>query len=167
MIEYRRICEDDFAGFRQAVGIVAEERNYLSFTSAFLLEEVRKFVEAIVQNNLPQLLALDNERVIGWCDVIPFKQDGMKHVGTLGMGVLPEYRSRGIGQELIEQCLLQCRIFGLEKIELEVWSDNTVAHALYLKNGFVEEGVRLRARKIDGRYQDAIIMRRFISEGDV
>jgi len=167
VIEYRRICEDDAAGFRQAVGIVAEERNYLSFTSAFPLEEVRKFVEAIVQNNLPQLLALDSERVIGWCDVIPFKQGGMKHVGTLGMGVLPEYRSRGIGQELIERCILQCRIFGLEKIELEVWSDNIVAHAFYLKNGFVEEGVRLRARKIDGRYQDAIIMRRIINEGDV
>nr|CAP47536.1 putative integron gene cassette protein [uncultured bacterium] len=167
MIEYRRICEDDVAGFRQAVGIVAEERNYLAFTSAFPLEEVRKFVDAIVQHSLPQLLAIDNERIIGWCDVISFKQCEMKHVGTLGMGVLPAYRGRGIGQELIERCILQCKTFGLEKIELEVWSDNSVAHALYRKNGFVEEGVRLRARKIDGRYQDAITMRRFVDESDV
>ena len=47
---------------------------------------------------------------------------------------------------------------GLEKVELEVYASNRSAKALYEKLGFEVEGIRKRARKLDGAYEDVILM---------
>jgi RimJ/RimL family protein N-acetyltransferase len=39
-----------------------------------------------------------------------------------------------------------------------VWASNANAIALYRKLGFVEEGVRRRARLLDDRYEDSVEM---------
>jgi RimJ/RimL family protein N-acetyltransferase len=46
----------------------------------------------------------------------------------------------------------------LEKVELEVYTDNQAAIRLYKELGFLEEGLRRRARRLDGRYQDIELM---------
>lgn len=43
-------------------------------------------------------------------------------------------------------------------MELEVFSDNIGAVKLYESFGFGHEGVRLRGRKFENRYQDIILM---------
>jgi RimJ/RimL family protein N-acetyltransferase len=50
----------------------------------------------------------------------------------------------------------------LERIELEVFASNTPAITLYEKKGFVVEGVKKKARKLDGVYDDMIQMALFI-----
>ena len=46
----------------------------------------------------------------------------------------------------------------IEKIELQVYASNRPARALYRKFGFAQEGRRIRARKLDGKYDDVILM---------
>jgi len=46
----------------------------------------------------------------------------------------------------------------IEKIELQVYASNRPARALYRKFGFAQEGRRIRARKLDGKYDDGILM---------
>jgi RimJ/RimL family protein N-acetyltransferase len=46
----------------------------------------------------------------------------------------------------------------MERIELDVFASNKAAIALYLKLGFVTEGVKRRARKLDGEYDDNVFM---------
>lgn len=48
------------------------------------------------------------------------------------------------------------------RVELEVFASNTAAIALYEKLGFVVEGRKSRARKVDGAYDDDLIMARFL-----
>jgi RimJ/RimL family protein N-acetyltransferase len=55
-------------------------------------------------------------------------------------------------------CLSLARNAGIEKVELEVFADNLGAVGLYQSLGFIEEGVRIRGRKLDGRYQDVKLM---------
>ncbi len=43
-------------------------------------------------------------------------------------------------------------------IELEVFGSNTRAIRLYERLGFAYEGVRRKARKLDGAYEDLIVM---------
>jgi RimJ/RimL family protein N-acetyltransferase len=50
------------------------------------------------------------------------------------------------------------RRLGMERIELEVFASNTRAIALYERVGFVREGLKRRVRKIDGRYDDDVLM---------
>ena len=76
----------------------------------------------------------------------------------LGVGLLPPFRGRGIGRQLIEKTLDAARDRGLSRIELTVRKDNANAIALYQKIGFVAEGVQRNAFKIDGQYQDLVMM---------
>ena len=122
------------------------------------MESVREFVEANITAGNAQFVALDDARVVGWCDVIPKKMEGFQHVGVLGMGLLPDYRGQGIGTRLIETTLARAKEIGLERIELDAFATNTNAIALYEKVGFVIEGVKRNARKIDGIVEDNIVM---------
>jgi ribosomal protein S18 acetylase RimI-like enzyme len=98
---------------------------------------------------------------VGWCDIVRNPYEGFRHVGRLGMGLLPDYRRRGVGRQLAGQAIEAARQIGIERIELEVFASNTVAIALYRALGFVTEGTKRRARKLDGEYDDNVVMALF------
>jgi ribosomal protein S18 acetylase RimI-like enzyme len=72
--------------------------------------------------------------------------------------VLPAVRGRGVGRRLAEAAIAAAKAQGAERIELEVFASNTRAITLYETLGFVREGVRRRARKLDGEYDDVVLM---------
>jgi ribosomal protein S18 acetylase RimI-like enzyme len=72
--------------------------------------------------------------------------------------VHPDYRGRGIGSRLLEAALRNADEIGLERVDLEVFATNAGAIKLYERHGFVQEGMRRRVRKIDGRYDDNVLM---------
>ena len=51
----------------------------------------------------------------------------------------------------------------MEKLELQVYASNVAARRLYERFGFVVEGTRVRARKLDGKYDDVILMGLFLT----
>ncbi|WP_369015749.1 GNAT family N-acetyltransferase [Gimesia maris] len=90
--------------------------------------------------------------------LIPHVRDSVRHVARLGMGVLPEFRGQGIGNQLLERAMAHAWEQGLKRLELEVFADNEVALNLYRKHGYQVEGVKRFARCLDGVYQDIVIM---------
>jgi RimJ/RimL family protein N-acetyltransferase len=86
-----------------------------------------------------------------------------RHVGSFGMAVLTEHQRQGVGTRLLEGLLDWCREQPrLEKVKLEVFSENQVAIKLYERHGFVREGVRRREIRVDGQHVDVIMMARFL-----
>lgn len=63
------------------------------------------------------------------------------HRGSVGMGLIPEFRGRGLGLRLIDAALQQAWEWGLSRVELSVHADNTAAITLYEKVGFKREGL--------------------------
>lgn len=80
------------------------------------------------------------------------------HCGDLGMGILDEYRDKGIGKALMRTALESARIRGLTRISLTVYEGNTRALEFYKMFGFREEGVKRKAALIDGVYINVISM---------
>ena len=74
------------------------------------------------------------------------------------MGLLPDYRGHGLGEQLIRAALDAARGQGSERVSLTLYGRNTRAAALYRKVGFVMEGTRLRGKKLDGVYDDVHMM---------
>ena len=74
------------------------------------------------------------------------------------MGLLSHVRGQGLGARLAVETIAVARGRRLERIELEVFASNERAIALYRKLGFVVEGIKRRGRKLDGQYDDNIIM---------
>jgi len=157
-IKIEPIDESHIEAFHAALDIVARERKYLSFVEAPSIEIVRKFVVGNISSNVVQVVALDDQRVVGWCDICPHSQVVHAHCGTLGIGVLPEYRGKGIGKKLILTALELAKNSGIERVDLSVYTTNVRAVNLYLSEGFLVEGTKKKAAKINGEYVDQYIM---------
>jgi ribosomal protein S18 acetylase RimI-like enzyme len=146
-------------GFNALVDAVARERRYIGFIAGPPLESTREFIRSILGGAGVQLLAVNpNDAVVGWCDIVRNPHEGFRHVGRLGMGLLPDYRGRGLGRQLVAQAVRAAHQAGIERVELEVFASNERAIALYRELGFVTEGVKRRARKLDGQYEDNVFM---------
>jgi ribosomal protein S18 acetylase RimI-like enzyme len=164
--EIRRVRETDVASLCDAINSVCAEKRYVATVGGFTVEQTAKFVARILKESLPQFVAVNAGQVIGWCDIIPPTMEGFTHVGRLGMGVKSEHRGQGIGRRLLSECLRAARARGIEKIELEVYSDNSAAIHLYETEGFEKEGLRKRGRKLEHEYQDVQIMGLLLTNKD-
>ena len=152
------IREDLIDSFHAALDVVCRERIYLAFLETPPIEMTREFVRGNIAKGHPQLVALEGERVVGWCDVTPAQRAAMRHGGILGISLLPEWRGRGLGERLIRQTLEAARSFGFSRVELTVRHDNVRAQALYRRVGFAVEGRKRRSILVDGVFSDQVLM---------
>lgn len=146
--------------FHSVFSTVIAERKYLTHLDPPPLEKTRAFIARVVENDWILLLALADEKVVGWCDIIPKPQPMFAHCGVLGMGLLASVRGKGIGTKLLTAALGEADGKGLTRIELTVFTDNAPAIALYEKSGFVIEGELRNDALVDGVYRNATIMAR-------
>jgi ribosomal protein S18 acetylase RimI-like enzyme len=144
--------------FRATLDAVARERKYLAMVEAPPIAAVREWVLESLEQGMIQFLAIDGRKVVGWCDITPKRRFAFQHVGVLGMGVVSGHRRHGIGSMLVQHALDAARKRGLERVELEVFASNRDAIAFYERHGFVHEGRKRRARKLDGEYDDSLMM---------
>jgi RimJ/RimL family protein N-acetyltransferase len=151
--------ESLIAGFHAAVDAVARERSFLAFLEAPPLSTSEEFVHRVVSGGGVHLVAIDaDDRVVGWCDILRNRVEGFRHAGQFGIGVIAAYRGAGLGRRLAEAAIKSAWERELERIALVVFASNVRAIALYQRLGFEEEGVRRRARKLDGNYDDELMM---------
>lgn len=158
-VTVRQIELNDIAGFHAALSSVAREKRYLLTVEPPPMDRMQAFVKTNVEQNHAQYVAVVEDRLVGWADIVPISRQSMGHVGTLGMGVVAEYRGQGIGNRLLEITIAHAWREGLKRLELEVFADNEIAIDLYYeKHGYQIEGVKRYARCIDGVYQDVVVM---------
>jgi len=164
-IQIKPIASGHIVGFHTAVDAVAREGECLVMTEAPAIASTRRWFEGNIEKGVPQYVAVETDGgggLVGWCDIIPDAQPGFEHCGRLGVGVLMSHRRKGIGRRLVSKTVEAARVFGLTRVELEVFSFNQSAIHLYREFGFEHEGCRRRARAIRrGRsleYDDVLIM---------
>lgn len=151
-------AESHFEGLRNVLDEVAREKRYLAFTQAPPPEHAFSFFRNIVTNDLCQFVALQNDIVVGWCDVLPTHGEARAHVGTFGIGVVSHARHIGIGTKLMEAAITKAWEKGIKRIELTVRTDNQDATALYERFGFIHEGLNRNAFFVDGKFYDTFTM---------
>jgi RimJ/RimL family protein N-acetyltransferase len=131
---------DDCEWLARAAKVVADEGRWLLIESDIQLTELSgRFRRAIEDEN--QLL-------------------------SLGMWILPQWRGRGGGRQLLEAAL-DARPGHVHKLELEVFPDNPAAIGLYGSMGFEEEGLRRgHYRRLDGSLRSALLTARLFEAED-
>jgi len=151
--------DDLIASLNRCLDAVARERRFIGLVEGTTLKQSEEFVRGLLEGGGVQLLTVDGTgSVVGWCDIRRPRLEGFRHCGILGMGLLPHVRGRGLGRRIAEAAIAAARERGVERIELEVFASNVVAIALYERLGFVREGAKASARKLDGRYDDVVLM---------
>lgn len=161
------ITEKHIEGFRSVVDAVARERQFLAMLEAPPLEQAAEFVRSNLEHKNPQLIAIAEDRVIGWCDIIRRNNRPVySHVGVLGMGILKPWRGKGVGRALLQAALAQAWESGFTRVELTVREDNQGAIALYEALGFTVEGRHINSMFVDGRYETVLSMAILSGSGD-
>jgi len=155
----RALRDADIPALRELIGSVARERRWLAAFDAFSLEDTTRFVRAAQADHSPILVAQADDELVGWCDITPMRVlAAYAGVSTLGMGLLAGWRGKGLGHQLIVRALDAARTLGLRRVELQVRADNEAAIALYRRVGFVEEGRKRAAVRVDGQDHDVLCM---------
>lgn len=107
------------------------------------------------------LVAVRGEEVLGQLGLEVFRAARRRHVATIGMGVKAAARKTGVGSALLSAAINLCeKWLNVSRIEIEVYTDNDAAIALYLKHGFAIEGTCQKYAFRDGVYVSAHIMAR-------
>ena len=160
MVVVRRITEADIEGFHAALDAVARESSFLRGNKAPPIEAVSSFVLGNLSTKNPQFVVVAEGRIVGWCDIVRAAGMHEMHLGELGMGIVAEWRGRGLGRRLLVDTVDAADAENFLRIELSVHSDNVRAIKLYHDFGFVEEGRKIRARLKGGVPVDVVMMAR-------
>ena len=77
-------------------------------------------------------------------------------MGVLGIAVLKNARSVGLGKALMKSLIQLATQMNLRVVILVTFATNTIAHGLYKKVGFVEVGRIPKGIHRDGSYIDLL-----------
>lgn len=98
-------------------------------------------------------------RVIAVC----IAMDGVDETHLLNIAVARAWQGRGLARELLQALYARCEDEGAQALWLEVRPSNARARELYLREGFVDIGVRRQYYPAAEGREDALVMRRAIS----
>jgi putative acetyltransferase len=114
------------------------------------------------ENNI-SLVAEIGDEIVGQLTLVVNEHPRRKHVATFGMGVSADHTGKGIGSQLLEAALdLADNWLQIRRVEIEVYTDNESAIALYRKHAFEVEGECREYAFREGRYVDAYLMARLM-----
>ena len=156
MVGVRRAVPDDVDAIVDLfVAVVDEERWLGTQPPVDRAAQHARFLEETTSDQCASLVALVDGELVGHArvDMAPYR------VAGLGMMVDERWRGRGVGGALVRAVIDAARDLGAHKVALQVWPHNEAARRLYLRHGFVEEGLlRRHYPRRNGQLWDAVIM---------
>ena len=147
-----------FEGLHFAFDTVSKEGRFLAFLQAPPKEQTFEYYENVLQHDHAHFVALQGQRVVGWCDALPVAGETRSHITVLGVALLPQARHRGLGAQLMQAVIPKVWHKGFTRIELTVRTDNLNALALYKRQGFAVEGTHRNGGRINSEYHDVYAM---------
>jgi len=117
---------------------VAEVHRFLSEDAYWAIGRPRETVERLVDEASRVVGLYDGDRQIGFCRAFT---DGLVVAYLADVYIVPEYRGRGLGEELVREMVENAPFAGVR------WILHTEdMHALYRKVGFAEPNYKLLER---------------------
>lgn len=149
MITYREAKTDDIfilQHLNQEVFVDNQKYDNDLVMDWTLSEKGKEYFKKLLTN--PQaycLIAEESGKPIGYIAAQPkdFSYKKSKYIEINDMGVIPGYRSGGIGSTLMQKCLTWAKNCGCKKAYVNAYFKNTPGIAFYEKNGFYKVDVSL------------------------
>ncbi|MBS1550955.1 MAG: GNAT family N-acetyltransferase [Bacteroidetes bacterium] len=118
---------------------------------------IRSFLE---NDNSLLLIAKKGNEILGNIDITGSQKEAIKHTAVIGMGMLKEYRNKGLGTALLRKGIEWARQNPvLEILWLQVYAENTAGVTLYRNAGFEINGIQKKFFKSkENIYFDNVIM---------
>jgi ribosomal protein S18 acetylase RimI-like enzyme len=110
------------------------------------------------------LVAMTGNRPVGYLVVEACKATRRSHTANLNMGIIENFREKGIGKQLVNEALRRVEDEGVIRIiYLMVRTDHMGAVRLYETAGFEKLVKLVKDTKIGNDYFDGLMMRKFVN----
>ena len=161
--EIREIRVDDAANMVSYLKTVMGESDFMNSYPdeiTMTVEDEEKMIKGFNKSNSTLMLVVEMEgRLIASGTIIRLSKKKMHHRGNVAVAVLKEFWNLGIGKNILLCLEGYAKDLDLSQIELDYYSGNKRARALYNKIGFIETGKTPNAIILkDGRAYDSIKM---------
>jgi RimJ/RimL family protein N-acetyltransferase len=162
----REIKPDDAGSFINLIKKVESESEFMLLEPGerkIVEEEQKKRIEVIRKSyNSTIFIAEEDKQLIGYLIVMGGNAKRNKHSVYLIIGILAEYRGRGIGTKLFEQLEKWAKEQNVHRLELTVVTQNQAGLQLYKKMGFEIEGTKRQSLYINGKFVDEYYMSKLL-----
>lgn len=162
--EIRYANESDAKQIIKKMEKMIRDENYLEEDENSLndVEEEKKEIKKIKrEGSLYAVIDIEGE-IAGVLILRRGKLAMNNHIVTVRVWITEKYRGEGLGSTLMEYGIEWSLKAGVEKICLDVFSNNPRAIQMYEKFGFVVEGIRKRQYVIENKYVDEFFMSKFL-----
>jgi RimJ/RimL family protein N-acetyltransferase len=127
-------------------------------------EQQRKQLEHIKQQSNSTIFVTEQEngKLVGYLIAIGGSVKRTKHSAYLVIGILEEYRGRGIGSSLSQRLEEWAINSNISRLELTVVTQNEAGIALYKKSGFEIEGIKRKSLMVDAEFYNEYFMSKLL-----
>jgi len=112
---------------------------------------------------VPRLVAVSETdgTVLGWAALSRVSPRAVyAGVGEVSVYVAANSRSLGIGQDLLEQLVVQSEHNGIWTLQASVFPENKASLAVHKICGFREVGIRQKIGRMNGIWRDTVLLER-------
>jgi RimJ/RimL family protein N-acetyltransferase len=120
---------------------------------------IAAWMQAVDEGRIVSLTAREGGALVGCTAIVTDALSWSRHVGELRVLVAPEWRGRGLGRVLIQECFALALGLGLAKLTVQMTVDQQAAIAVFEELGFRAEAVlRDHVKDRDGRLHDLALL---------
>ncbi|WP_059170332.1 GNAT family N-acetyltransferase [Bacillus sp. FJAT-27445] len=127
-------------------------------------EQQRKQLEHIKKQSNSTIFVAEQEKgkLVGYLIAMGGSVRKTMHSAYLVIGILEEYRGRGIGTSLFQRLEEWAINSKISRLELTVVTQNEAGIALYKKRGFEIEGIKRKSLMIDDEFYNEYFMSKLL-----
>lgn len=132
------------------------------------LSEISRRRDIAHENDLPYLVAVENDEVRGFAYASPFRvRSAYRYTVEDSVYIAPDALNTGIGSALLSALIEQCTERGFRQMVAVIGdSANEASIGLHSKHGFVQTGLMPAVGFKFGRWVDSVRMQRSLGSGD-
>ncbi len=163
-VTIREASVDDAQELISVVKEYIEDSEYIPYTKGEFnptIEFEKEWIQTLNdQKNSLLLLAIHDGKIIGNISVNGSQRNMAAHTACIGIGLLREWRNKGVGSILFNSVIEWAKKNSqLEILWLETYATNKEGMTLYKKYGFEQDGIQKNFIKLsDNEYADNLVM---------
>ena len=152
-IHIRYAVTNDLKEIVEIYNQAINNRSSIAFTNELSIEDRKEWFNEHLQDKYPILVAVQNNKVLGWISVSPYRKDRQALSKTVEVSyfVHNDFKRKGLGNRLLNEMLLKAKELGYKTVFAIVFDKNIGSIKLLEKNNFEKWGFLPEVAEIDNK----------------
>jgi ribosomal protein S18 acetylase RimI-like enzyme len=140
-VTFRKMRVEDKELFKNFVRSLPTKDNFYLLVDARSDQALDRWIKSVEAGHILSVIALENDQMIGYCNLHVNDLPWARHVGEIRIGVGAAHRGSGLGKALANEGFAMARARGLEKIWARMASSQEAAQRVLHSLGFHTEAL--------------------------